>query len=311
MALLLSVASPVQATPSKLTIIHSNDLHSHLLGAPANLDYTPDRTGDDRTLGGWARLATVIKRVKQERRHPVLVLDAGDFLMGSLFHLLSREEAFELRLLQHMGYDVVTLGNHEFDLKPDGLARILTTAEAYGEIPTIVCANLIFNPEKQTDDTLEQAFARGLIKPYTVLVRNGLRIGIFGLVGLDAAEVAPFASPVKFKDPQTTAAAMVDHLRHTEKVDLVICLSHSGLSSDPKHSEDELLAQKVSGIDVIISGHTHTKLDRVLNVNNTLIVQAWVYGKQLGVLDLVIDDGKTGLDRYALVSIDDRLPGDK
>ncbi len=87
--------------------------------------------------------------------------------MGSLFHLLSREEAFELRLLKHMGYDVVALGNHEFDLKPAGLARILTAAEKYQGLPTIVCSNLIFNPDKKTDDTLQQVFEHGLIKPYT------------------------------------------------------------------------------------------------------------------------------------------------
>jgi 5'-nucleotidase/UDP-sugar diphosphatase len=308
---LLLSAVTVQAGPSALTIVHTNDLHSHLLGGPANLDYTPDRTDDDQTMGGWARIATVIKTVRQDRRNPVLVLDAGDFLMGSLFHLLSREEAFELRLLKHMGYDVVTLGNHEFDLKPAGLARILTTAERYRQIPAIVCSNLIFDPDKKIDDTLQQVFERGLIKPYTILEQGGLRIGIFGLVGRDAAEVAPFASPVKFKDPIETATAMVDLLRNTEKVDLVICLSHSGLSSDPKHSEDEILAQQVDGIDIIISGHTHTKVDRVLNVNGTLIVQAWDYGQQVGVMDVMFNDGSIELDKYQLVAIDDKIIGDK
>jgi len=311
MTAILLAAVPGLAKPSKLTIVHSNDLHSHLLGAPANLDYTPDQTGDDQTLGGWARIATVIKNVKQDRSNPVMVLDAGDFLMGSLFHLLSREEAFELRLLKHMGYDVVTLGNHEFDLKPAGLAQILAAAEKYQGLPTIVCSNLIFNPDKKTDDTLQQVFERGLIKPYTILEHDGLRIGVFGLLGLDAAEVAPFASPVKFKDPIETATSMVDQLRNAEKVDLVICISHSGLSANPKHSEDETLAQKVNGIDVIISGHTHTKLDHVLKVNNTLIVQSWEYGKQLGVLDVVFEGGSLILEKYQPIAIDDQIPGDK
>ncbi len=308
-ALLLAPAT-LQAEAAKLTIIHSNDLHSHLLGAPANLDYSPDRIGDDQTLGGWARIATVIKNVKHERRNPVLVLDAGDFLMGSLFHLLSREEAFELRLLKHMGYDVVTLGNHEFDLKPMGLARILTAAENYQGLPAIVCSNLIFNPDKKADDTLQQVFERGLIKPYTILERDGLRIGVFGLLGLDAAEVAPFASPVKFKDPIETATSLVKQLRKIEKVDLVICLSHSGLSANPKHSEDEILAQKVNGIDIIISGHTHTKLDHVLKVNETLIVQSWAYGKQLGVLDVVFEGDSLALEKYHPIAINDQIPGD-
>jgi 5'-nucleotidase / UDP-sugar diphosphatase len=308
---LLLMAVAVQAGPAALTIVHTNDLHSHLLGGVANLDYSPDKTDDDQTRGGWARIATVIKNVRQERGNPVLVLDAGDFLMGSLFHLLSREEAFELRLLKHMGYDAVTLGNHEFDLKPAGLVRILTTAEKYQQIPTIVCANLIFNPEEKADDSLQQVFEDGLIKAYTILERGDLRIGIFGIVGKDAAEVAPFASPVTFKDPIETATAMVDRLRNIEKVDLVICLSHSGLSSEPKHSEDEILAQKVDGIDIIISGHTHTKLDRVLNVNDTLIVQAWDYGRQVGVLDVTVDAGSVAVDTYQAITIDDKIAGDK
>ena len=130
-------------------------MHSHFLGASPNIAYTPSVTGDDRTIGGWARIATVIKKVKQDRSNPVLVVDAGDFLMGSLFHMLSREQAFELRLLSMMGYDAVCLGNHEFDLKPEGLARILTSARSSGNIPPIVASNVIFSAESNKDDALE------------------------------------------------------------------------------------------------------------------------------------------------------------
>ena len=106
-----------------ITIIHTNDLHSHVLGFSPNIDYRPDITGGDATKGGWARIATVIKQEREKRNHPVLVPDGGDFLMGSLFHMVAREEAIEPRLMKDIGYDVVTLGNHEFDLKPRGLAR--------------------------------------------------------------------------------------------------------------------------------------------------------------------------------------------
>ena len=224
--------------------------------------------------------------------------------------MLAREEAFELRLLKQMGYDAVALGNHEFDLKPDGLARILAAAEKQGQIPTILCANMVFDPDDSDDDSLKTAFDRGLIRAYTILEQDGLRMGIFGLVGKDAAEVAPFASPVEFKDPIETATAMVDRLRNTEKVDLVICLSHSGLADDPEHSEDQILAKEVAGIDIIVSGHTHTRLDRVLDVNNTLIVQAWDYSKQVGVLDVKLDDGIAKLNQYHTMRIDDNIPGD-
>ncbi len=308
--LLLLIPQRLIAAEKTLTIIHSNDMHSHFLGGSPNIDYSPLTEGDDKTVGGWARIATVIKEVKKERSNPVLVVDAGDFLMGSLFHMLSREQAFELRLLSMMGYDAVTLGNHEFDLKPGGLARILTRARASGQIPPVVFSNAVFSQESSKDDSLEKLFQQGIVKPYLVLEKDGLRIGLFGLLGKDAAEVAPFASPVSFGDPIATAQKMVEILRGSENVDIVICLSHSGLSENKKRSEDEILAREVKGIDVIISGHTHTKMDGALKINGTLIVQAWEYGKQLGVADVAVNDGQISLKNYRLVDIDDTIHGD-
>ena len=298
------------AAEKAITIIHSNDMHSHFLGAPPNIDYTPSVTGDDRTIGGWARIAAVIKNVKQDRSNPVLVVDAGDFLMGSLFHMLSREQAYELRLLSMMGYDAVCLGNHEFDLKPEGLAKILVSARSSGKIPALVASNVIFSTESNKDDALETIFNQGVVRPFRVLEKGGLRIGIFGLMGKDAAEVAPFASPVSFADPIAAAQKMVKVLRETQSVDLVICLSHSGLSENKKKSEDEILAREVDGIDIIISGHTHTKVNDALLINNTIIVQSWEYGKQLGVLDITYDDGHVSLKNYRSVEINDTISGD-
>ncbi len=180
--LLITAAQTLFAGEKAFTIIHSNDLHSHLLGFSPNIDYTPYRTGDDETVGGWARIATVIKQIKKNRENPVLVLDAGDFLMGSLFHLLSREEAFELRLMKKMGYDVTTLGNHEFDLMPRGLARILTAADLRGQIPAIVHSNTVFSNESKKDDSLEEVFGKGIVRPYMVLEKEGVRIGFFGIM---------------------------------------------------------------------------------------------------------------------------------
>jgi 5'-nucleotidase len=293
-----------------ITIIHSNDMHSHFLGAPPNIDYTPSVTGDDRTLGGWARIATVIKKVKQESAHPVLVVDAGDFLMGSLYHMLSREEAFELRLLGMMGYDAVCLGNHEFDLKPEGLAQILARAHSTGKIPSLVSSNVVFSTESSKDDALEMIFNQGVVSSFRVLEKGDLRIGIFGLMGKDAAEVAPFASPVSFADPIAAARKMVKVLRETQNVDLVICLSHSGLSENKKKSEDEILASQVDGIDIIISGHTHTKVNEAKIINQTIIVQSWEYGKQLGILDIVYDKGRVSLKNYRSIEINDSIIGD-
>ncbi|MBU2547797.1 MAG: 5'-nucleotidase C-terminal domain-containing protein [Proteobacteria bacterium] len=308
--ILVFIASTASAAEKRLTLVHANDLHSHLLGFSPNIDYTPQRTGDDRTVGGWARLASAIERVRRERPGPVLVLDAGDFMMGSLFHLISREEAVELRLLYRMGYDLLTLGNHEFDLKPRGLARILAAARDRGELPRIVSSNAVFSAESDQDDELERLFKEGLVEPYRVLERDGLRIGFFGLMGRDAAQVAPFARPMTFEDPVAAAGRMVRLLREREKVDLVVCLSHGGLAPVRSRSEDIRLAEEVEGIDVIIGGHTHTRVPEPLRVGRTLIVQAGSYGRFLGVMDLVLDAGQVRLDRYELVNIDDRIPGD-
>ncbi|MCD6487191.1 MAG: bifunctional metallophosphatase/5'-nucleotidase [Syntrophobacterales bacterium] len=291
-----------------ITIVHSNDLHSHLLGFSPNIDYTPLETGDDKTVGGWARIATVIRNVKQDRANPVLVVDAGDFLMGSLFHMLSREESFELRLMKAMGYDVTTLGNHEFDLKPAGLARILT-ANKRDQIPSVVFSSAIFSSESRADDKLEEVFAEGIVEPCLIMERDGIRIGFFGLMGKDAAEVSPFASPVKFEDPIDAARKMVKKLRGEEKADIVICLSHSGLSDNPEKSEDEILAKEAPGIDIIVSGHTHTKTG-IRKVNDTLVVQAWCYGRQVGVMDIDWSDGRVSLKNYRLIDINDSIKGD-
>jgi 5'-nucleotidase / UDP-sugar diphosphatase len=301
--------TPASARQTIFTFIHTNDLHSHMMPFAPELDFVPEQTNVDRTLGGWARIATLIQGERVKRTNPVFVLDAGDFTMGSLFHMLAREEALELRLMKEMGYDIVTLGNHEFDLFPNGLARIIDTAHGRGGLPEIVFSSALFSQESSKDDTLEEVFRSGLVKPYTIREADGLRIGFFGVMGRIAAGDAPFASPVKFRDPVETAREMVQLLREREKVDVVVCLSHGGLYIG-KTSEDEELARKVPGIDIIVSGHSHTYLDQPLVVKNTLIVQAGEYGKAVGVMDLAWDGEALQMKEYRLVRIDDSIPAD-
>ncbi len=313
--IIVACAMPLSA--QDLTIIQTTDLHSHFLGFSPNIDYTPDTINDDTTVGGWARIATVINDVKKSRKHPVLVLDSGDFLMGSFFHLLCREEAFELRLMKKMGYDVITLGNHEFDLYPDGLARIIRAAQKYNALPAIVASNIVFSADSTDDDSLEKVFEDELVKPYTVITKGTLKIGFFGLIGKDAAEVAPFASPVTFADQVQTATQMVDILRNKEKVNIVICISHSGIRKykdkdeiEAGKSEDIQLAKAVKGIDVIISGHTHVKISQPILVDNTIITQSYEYGKQVAVLDLTYTGRGVLLKDYKYIDINDSIKGD-
>jgi 5'-nucleotidase/UDP-sugar diphosphatase len=294
---------------SSLTIVHTNDLHSHVQGFGPELDYTPASTADDDTSGGFARIATVVRTVRSSRQNPVLVLDAGDFTMGSLFHTVSPQLGGELRLLGAMGYDAVTLGNHEFDLKPSGLAAILRAARSGARIPAILASNVVFDASDPSDDELERAFQETPVLPHVVLERAGLRVGILGVMGRRAAEVAPFARPVKFSDPVEASRLAVEKLRGEQRVDLVVCLAHMGISESGE-GESARLAREVPGIDVIVDGHTHSLLPEPVLVGKTWIVQAGSYGTHVGVLDLSLEGGRARLVSYELIHVDDSIPGD-
>jgi 5'-nucleotidase len=222
---------------------------------------------------------------------------------------VSREEAVELRLMKAIGYDAVGLGNHEFDLRPDGLARILGAAYDRGGLPAVIFSSAVFDPDDPDDDSLQAAFDRGLVKRSTVVDAGGLRVGLFAVIGDDAAEVAPFASPVSFRGAVEVAREMVAELDR-QGAEIVVCLSHAGLWPDPERSEDELLAKAVPGIDVIVSGHTHTRIVAPRIVGSTVIVSAWEYGKQVGVLDLAVEGGTVNVEGWQAVSVDDAEAGD-
>jgi len=294
-------------TPSALTIMHTNDLHSHLLGFGPNSEYTPLITGDDDTVGGFARIAGKVDEIRtaHDGINPVLLVDAGDFMMGTGFVLL--RGAAELSLMDALGYDCITLGNHEFDWTPDGTAQILSNIiyPSPGLNLPVVASNLIFDDVHTGDDNLKDLFDAGVIQPYYIKDLgydwNNYRIGFFGLVGKDADSVAPFAYPITFRDQAETAQDMVDALDGI--VDLIVCLSHSGLE------EDTALAAAVSGIDVIISGHTHETTTAPIVENGTIIVQTGSYGRNLGVLDLDISAGVSWSD-FELVPINDDILGD-
>jgi 5'-nucleotidase len=286
------------ATAQTLTIMHTNDMHSHLLGYGPNGEYTPLSTGDDGTVGGLARIAGKVKDVRADRpADSTLLVDGGDFMMGSAFVFLGG--AAELQVMDAMGYDVATLGNHEFDWTSDGTAAILSQMPASPNGFPIVASNLVFDPVDPGDDLLKAVYDSGLIQDTIVKTVGSIDVGFFGLMGDNAASVAPLAHPVTFRDRAAAAADAVAALQ-TAGVDLIVCLSHSGLD------EDSALAGAVSGIDVIISGHTHETTDTgPITVGTTLIVQAGGYTRNLGVLDLDLSLPAPYLVNYDLVEIDD------
>src|SRR6266481_10081738 len=157
------------------TILHTNDLHSNLIGPSPASDYSPFTLNDDQTRGGFARLATLIARRKAARQAqgPVLILDAGDFSMGTAFAAAIRETGGELQLMSRMGCDATTCGNHDFDLGPDGTAQAIALAPKAGRVPAVVASNTTFAGSDPTLAGLQRLAAKGELRRYCVIERGG------------------------------------------------------------------------------------------------------------------------------------------
>jgi 5'-nucleotidase / UDP-sugar diphosphatase len=297
----------------KITILHTNDLHSRLIGYGPESAYTPLTINDDKTVGGFARIASIISNEKENNKGTTLVFDAGDFFMGTLFPSLEKETGFQLRLMKSMGYDAIGMGNHEYDFGPEWLAGVIRTSLANGEIPSLLCGNARFDNKDERDDALEKLFSDNIIRRKLILTMDSIKIGIFSLLGKDASVVAPKSAPVTFTKQIPFALKMVKELKK-EKCNIIICLSHSGVLTDKNGAwsgEDVDLAQAVSGIDVIVGGHSHTKLEQPLFVNGTAIVQTGEFGQFVGRLSLSYSAGKSRVEDYKLIPVDDKIQGDK
>ena len=307
------------------TILFTHDLHSHFL---------PQSTAEGGESGGYARLKTVIDG-ERAMNPDALLVDGGDFSIGSLIQTLYTTQAAELRTMGAMGYDAVTIGNHEFDHKGTGFAEMLNSAkaaqqaavelllvdarpledmDAYRErfgpvtpvLPTLLEAN--YAP---ADDNQDRAFIRSAMEDYGVtdcmtLERGGVTYCLFGLMGVDSDECAPTSGFTR-TDAAKAAKRCVETLKG-EGAEIIVCLSHSGTGDSLASSEDEELAKAVDGIDVIVSGHTHSTLAEPLVVNDTYIVSSGPYCQNLGSLTFSWDDGgeKRLLD-YRLIPIDETV----
>lgn len=246
--LVCCLALGVSAKGRKLVILHTNDTHSQIYPFNQNLK--------DTLKAGRAGAVRRVNLIKEERRaNPknLLLLDSGDFSQGSPYYTMFKGDV-EIGLMNLMGYDAATIGNHEFDFGLDNMARLFRMAKF-----PIVCANYDFTGTVCED----------VVKPYTIIRRDGVKVGIFGLSPkMEGLVTGANCVGVRFLDPITTAQQMVDVLRNREKCDLVVCLSHLGYETGDDFS-DEILAAKISGIDIILGGHTHTYLEKPVEVKNT------------------------------------------
>ena len=307
------------------TILFTHDLHSHFL---------PQSTAEGGESGGYARLKTVIDG-ERAMNPDALLVDGGDFSIGSLIQTLYTTQAAELRTMGAMGYDAVAIGNHEFDHKGTGFAEMLNSAkaaqqaavelllvdarpledmDAYRErfgpvtpvLPTLLEAN--YAP---ADDNPDRAFIRSAMENYGVtdcvtLERGGVTYGLFGLMGVDSDECAPTSGFTR-TDAAKAAKRCVETLKG-EGAEIIVCLSHSGTGDSLASSEDEELAKAVDGIDVIVSGHTHSTLAEPLVVNDTYIVSSGPYCQNLGSLTFSWDgSGEKRLLDYRLIPIDETV----
>ncbi len=253
---------------TRLVILHTNDTHSRI-------DPFPDDAGRNAGLGGAARRASLVKQVRAEHEH-VLLLDSGDIFQGTPYFNLFGGEV-EMRVMSQMGYDVSTLGNHDFDNGTEGLVRMLPHASF-----DFVCANYDI-----TDPGLAARVA-----PYTIREFDGVKVGITG-VGIDfyALVLDSLHEGVSYRDPIDATRRAAEELRNAGCA-LVICLSHLGYRYDADRPSDSTLAELVPEVDLILGGHTHTFMDepdvyRAGETGLTIVNQVGFGGLRLGRIDVV------------------------
>lgn len=292
MAALLFFATPTNESPPALespllewgwgeeelhlTLLHTNDEHSALLPHSQATAYGPEE--EVPMLGGASRLASAVaqlRETKEEEGEPVLLVSSGDFLGGSPYAWLALQGfAPELNIMKEIGYDVITLGNHEFDYGTGVLAHYLAAA-GYPEVAADT-ALVASNTRVPAEHPLSE---KGLQRTHLVELENGLKVGFLGILGRAAQAVISDYSPVTFTAPTAAARGAVEELGQ-KGADLIIALTHSGVR------EDRMLAQNVPGIDIIVGGHSHTELEEPLQVGETIIVQAGALLSHLGVLEI-------------------------
>ncbi|REE82167.1 5'-nucleotidase [Lutibacter oceani] len=270
----LSLESFAKKTTKHITILHTNDVHSHIEPFPADHYKSPN-------LGGVARRATLVENIRKENPN-TLLLDAGDIFQGTPYFNFYGGE-LEFKLMSMLKYDAATIGNHDFDNGIDGLYAQLPHAQFDFLSANYDFKNTVLNTH---------------VKPYKIFIKDGIKIGVFGL----GIKLTGLVDPRMFKetnylDPVEIAQDMSRILKENEKCDLVICLSHLGYNYKTDKIGDLELASKTKNIDLIIGGHTHTFLPKPTITKNSvgenvLVNQVGCYGLNVGRIDFYFDSDK-------------------
>ena len=272
----MSLSSFTTSDIKKITILHTNDVHSHIDPFPVDHPKNPN-------MGGAARRAAIIESIRKEEKN-VLLLDAGDIFQGTPYFNYYGGE-LEFKLMSMMQYDIATMGNHDFDNGIDGFYAQLPHAKF-----DFVSANYDF----------KNTVLDGIVKPYKIVFKDGIKIGVFGLgVQLDGLVDKKLYKETVYNNPIEVAQDISKILKEDHKCDLVICLSHLGFKykDEPEKPSDIVLAKNTKNIDLIIGGHTHTFLDKPVIEKNSdgkevLINQVGCYGVNLGRIDFYLSNDK-------------------
>jgi 5'-nucleotidase len=264
----------VQQKKTKVTILHTNDTHSNIEPLPANHSKFPN-------MGGISKRFEVIKAIRQEQEH-LLLLDAGDIFQGTPY-FNKYKGTLEMKLMSELGYDAATMGNHDFDAGLEGFFM----ASEHAKFP-FLCANYDFSNTILKDKT----------KPYTIFKKGKYSIGVFG-IGIELEGLVPASKfeQTIYLNPIKVANEVASFLKK-EGCDVVICLSHLGFEYQTDKVSDRILAAQTSNIDIILGGHTHTFMEKPTEVNNSegkpvLINQVGWGGLHLGRIDIEISTEKT------------------
>ncbi|CUP82727.1 bifunctional metallophosphatase/5'-nucleotidase [Blautia obeum] len=294
----------------QVDVLFTHDTHSHLDS------FSTIVNGEQKEVGGFAKIKTLINEKKKEDPD-TLILDGGDFSMGTLIQTVYDTEAAELRMLGYLGYDVTTFGNHEFDYRSQGLANMLKAAKSSGEtLPEIVVCNVDWDSMEKAglndgQKQIQSAFETYGVKDYVMVQKGDVKIAVVGVFGKDALECAPTCE-LSFKDPVEAVKKTVEEIKKNEEADMIACVSHGGTWEDESKSEDELLAKAVPDLDLIISGHTHSELQKAIRHGNTYIVSCGEYGRNLGSLSMTQNsDGRWDLSAYELIPVSEDVKADK
>ncbi|KJS06419.1 MAG: 5'-nucleotidase [Flavobacteriales bacterium BRH_c54] len=264
-------AAILKKSHTKVTILHTNDVHSHIEPFPSNDPKYPN-------MGGAAKRAALIDQIRTAEKN-VLLLDAGDIFQGTPYFNLYGGE-LEFKLMSLMKYDAATIGNHDFDNSIEGLNKMLPHANF---------------PFLNVNYDFSNTILNGKIAPYKVIEKDNVKIGIFG-VGVELAGLVDkkLYAETQYSNPIIAANNTAEHLKYNEKCHLIICLSHLGYAYKSNKVSDNVLAQETKNIDLIIGGHTHTFLDKPTSIKNkaeniTLINQVGWAGLYLGRIDFYIN----------------------